>query len=116
MIQSLVGFASYVNFAHHISLLRQFVSIHARNNDNSTSAANEDDKVKSVSSVHGNNVWNSLKKRRGLDLSGSGHSGSARRGGFRAGTQGGQNADLSNNGGGGLIRIVSSTEMLSSMK
>lgn len=116
MIQSLVGFESYVNFAYHIALLRQFVSMHARKKANSTSAANEDDKIKTVSSVHGNNVWSSLKKRRGLDLSGSGRSGSARRGELGAGVLGGQDADLSNNGGGGIRRIASSAEILRSMK
>ncbi|KAL7535020.1 hypothetical protein ACHAXR_008017 [Thalassiosira sp. AJA248-18] len=66
MVKSMKTFALYETFAYHISLLRQFVSIHARNQG----AGDNDDA--NISSVHGNNVWNSLKKKRGLDGSGKG--------------------------------------------
>ena len=65
MIKALKDFATYESFAYHISLLRQFVSIHSRNNNS------KDDGSSSpvVSSVHGNNVFASLRKKRGLGAS-----------------------------------------------
>jgi len=65
MIKALKDFTTYESFAYHISLLRQFVSIHSRNNNS------KDDGSSSpvVSSVHGNNVFASLKKKRGLGAS-----------------------------------------------
>ena len=102
MIKSLNNFSSYENFAYHISLLRQFVSLQSRDNANK-----DDDSVKGVSSVHGNNVWNSLKKRRGLDASGGG----------KGGKGGGDANDWSvkSAGAGGMRRVVSATGMLSNM-
>ena len=110
MIKSLNNFSSYENFAYHISLLRQFVSLQSRDNTNK-----DDDSVKGVSSVHGNNVWNSLKKRRGLDTSGGGGRGFDGSGG--KGKWGGDN-DLSvkSTGAVGMRRVVSATGMLSNMK
>ena len=67
MIQALKNFNLYESFAYHISLLRQFVSIHGRNNPDGM-----DESEKGISSVHGNNVWSSFKKKRGLGASGHG--------------------------------------------
>jgi hypothetical protein len=113
MIKSLADFDSYQNFAYHISLLRQFVSKSSSSNNN-----DDDDSVKRVSSVHGNNVWNTLKSRRGLDSSGG-----KGMGGGGGGVGGmGDGGDLSTKsagvgvGGGGMRRIVSATGILSSMK
>lgn len=65
MIKALKDFTIYESFAYHISLLRQFVSIHSRNNNS------KDDGSSSpvISSVHGNNVFASLRKKRGLGAS-----------------------------------------------
>jgi len=111
MIKSLNNFSLYENFAYHISLLRQFVSLRSRDNANK-----DDDSVKGVSSVHGNNVWNSLKKRRGLDTSGGGRGFDASVG--KGGKVGGDNNDWSvkSAGAGGMRRVVSATGMLSNMK
>ncbi|KAL3806154.1 hypothetical protein ACHAXA_011196 [Cyclostephanos tholiformis] len=104
MIQSLANFSFYQNFAYHISLLRQFVSKTSSPNNN-----DDDDSIKRFSSVHGNNVWSTLKSRRGLDNSrGKGTGGSG---------VGGDGGDLSiKSVGGGMRRIVSATGILSSMK
>jgi hypothetical protein len=112
MIKSLNNFRSYENFAYHISLLHQFVSLQSRDNANK-----DDDSVKGVSSVHGNNVWNSLKKRRGLDTSGGGRGFDAS-GGGKGGKGGGDANDWSvkSAGAGGMRRVVSATGMLSNMK
>jgi hypothetical protein len=67
MIMGMSNFKVYVNFAYHISLLRQFVSTHTLKSGKSGGSSDE-----TVSSVHGNNVWASLKKKRGLDSSGHG--------------------------------------------
>jgi serine/threonine protein kinase len=143
MIQSLNSFELYENYAYHISLLRQFVSLHSKG----VPITNENDKRGGQgrssfvsSSVHGNNVWKSMKNIRGLDGSGSIRSTSgrsSRRGslptitkntnntGIGGGEKGGvvvateENADLSNGGsksGRGMRRIVSATGVLSSMK
>jgi hypothetical protein len=101
MIKSMNNFSLYENFAYHISLLRQFVSLQARNNSSSTNT--DDNSVKGVSSVHGNNVWNSLKKKRGLD-------GSDGQG------LGGGDADFSTKSSGGMRRVASATGILSNMK
>lgn len=72
MIEAQNNFKIYENFAYHISLLRQFVSIHTRRTGGDGSSVGGDSIIKSV---HGNNVWNSLKQRRGLGggLDSSGH-------------------------------------------
>lgn len=101
MIQALKGFNLYENFAYHISLLRQFVSIHARNNASDP----EDDDDAKISSVHGNNVWNSLKKKRGLG--GSGHGGD-KDSSIKSATN--------FKGSGSMRRISSATGALSAMK
>lgn len=65
MIKALKDFKLYESFAYHISLFRQFVSTQTRHK------GDFDGKDEgNISSVHGNNVWNSLKKKRGLDSSG----------------------------------------------
>jgi hypothetical protein len=105
MIRSMKNFYFYQRFAYHISLLRQFVSLHAQNNTtNNNSRGGGNDAV--PSSVHGNNVWNSLKMKRGLGASvhskdGSGH---------------GSTEILSMSMGmGGMRRIVTATGSLSTM-
>lgn len=102
MIRSMKNFQFYQRFAYHISLLQQFVSLHSQN----TRDGGNDAGI--PSSVHGNNVWNSLKKKRGLGSSvhskdGSGH---------------GKNADtlsMSIGMGSGMRRIVTATGSLSTM-
>jgi hypothetical protein len=73
MIQSLNNFDLYENYAYHISLLRQFVSLHSKGipitNENNKRGQGRSSFVSS--SVHGNNVWKSMKNIRGLDGSGS---------------------------------------------
>jgi len=68
MIQSLKNFASYENFAYHISLLRQFSRIHT---GGGVADADDDDDEK-ISSVHGSNVWKTLNKKKN-HLGSSGH-------------------------------------------
>jgi len=140
MIQSLNNFDLYENYAYHISLLRQFVSLHSKGipitNKNNKRGQGRSSFVST--SVHGNNVWKSMKNIRGLDASESIRSGrSSRRGslptitestntGVGVGEKRGkvvatedEYADLSNGGsksGRGMRRIVSATGMLSSMK
>jgi len=143
MIQSLNNFDLYENYAYHISLLRQFVSLHSKGipitNENNKRGQGRSSFVST--SVHGNNVWKSMKNIRGLDGSGSIRSASgksSRRGSLPmitknntdTGAIGGEKrgkvvatedeyADLSNGGsksGRGMRRIVSATGMLSSMK
>jgi len=140
MIQSLNNFDLYENYAYHISLLRQFVSLHSKGipitNKNNKRGQGRSSFVST--SVHGNNVWKSMKNIRGLDGSVSIRSGrSSRRGslptitestntGVGVGEKRGkvvatedEYADLSNGGsksGRGMRRIVSATGMLSSMK
>lgn len=140
MIQSLNNFDLYENYAYHISLLRQFVSLHSKGipitNENNKRGQGRSSFVST--SVHGNNVWKSMKNIRGLDGSVSIRSGrSSRRGslptitestntGVGVGEKRGkvvatedEYADLSNGGsksGRGMRRIVSATGMLSSMK
>lgn len=97
MVQALKNFNLYENFAYHISLLRQFVSIHTRDKV----ADSDDDSVKGISSVHGSNVWNSLKKKRGLG--GSGHGGDP------------DSSVKSNSSFKGMKRISTATGALSSM-
>jgi hypothetical protein len=104
MIGSMKNFHFYQRFAYHISLLRQFVSLHAQNNNNNNSRGGGNDAV--PSSVHGNNVWNSLKMKRGLGASvhskdGSGHG----------------NTEILglSMGMGGMRRIVTATGSLSTM-
>jgi hypothetical protein len=144
MIQSLNSFELYENYAYHISLLRQFVSLHSKGIPITTDSNKRGGQGRSSfvsSSVHGNNVWKSMKNIRGLDGSGSIRSTSgrsSRRGSLptitkstnNAGIGGGEkggvvvatedpNADLSNGGsksGRGMRRIVSATGVLSSMK
>ena len=65
MIKALKDFTTYESFAYHISLLRQFVSIHSRNNN----SKDGDSSSPVVSSVHGNNVFATLRKKRGLGAS-----------------------------------------------
>jgi hypothetical protein len=108
MIKSLANFDSYQYFAYHISLLRQFVGKSSSSNNN-----DDDDSVKRVASVHGNNVWSTLKSRRGLDSSGGKGMGGGGRG---TGDGGDLSTKSAGGGGGGMRRIVSSTGMLSSMK
>lgn len=73
MIQSLNNFDLYENYAYHISLLRQFVSLHSKGipitNENNKLGQGRSSFVST--SVHGNNVWKSMKNIRGLDGSGS---------------------------------------------
>mmetsp|Transcript_31665 Transcript_31665/g.54006 ORF Transcript_31665/g.54006 Transcript_31665/m.54006 type:complete len:301 (+) Transcript_31665:2-904(+) len=69
MIQAQKNFNLYQSYAYHISLLRQFVSIQTRSKISDKDAG---DNCKEASSVHGSNVWNSLKKKRGIDFSGHG--------------------------------------------
>ena len=143
MIQSLNNFDLYENYAYHISLLRQFVSLHSKGititNENNKHGQGRSSFVST--SVHGNNVWKSMKNIRGLDGSGSIRSASgksSRRGSLPmitknntdTGAIGGEKrgkvvatedeyADLSNGGsksGRGMRRIVSATGMRSSMK
>ena len=106
MIRSMKNFYFYQRFAYHISLLRQFVSLHNQNNNtsNNNSRGGGNDAV--PSSVHGNNVWNSLKMKRGLGASvhskdGSGHG----------------NTEIlgMSMGMGGMRRIVTATGSLSTM-
>ena len=104
MIRSMKNFHFYQRFAYHISLLRQFVSLHAQNNNNSNSRGGGNDAV--PSSVHGNNVWNTLKMKRGLGASvhskdSSGHG----------------NTEIlgMSMGMGGMRRIVTATGSLSTM-
>ena len=73
MIRTLNNFSLYETFAYHISLLRQFVSLHTRNDQGRRQDRRDSDE--NISSVHGNNVWNALRKKRGLDS--SGHRGDA---------------------------------------
>ena len=65
MIQSLKNFHLYENFAYHISLLRQFASIHTRNTGGGKGADGDEQ----VSSVHGSNVWSMLSKKKHLGSS-----------------------------------------------
>mmetsp|Transcript_375 Transcript_375/g.723 ORF Transcript_375/g.723 Transcript_375/m.723 type:complete len:290 (-) Transcript_375:170-1039(-) len=101
MIQALKNFHMYENFAYHISLLRQFVSIHTRNNGGKGADGDDDAQI---SSVHGNNVWSSLKKKRGLG--GSGHGGDR-----DSSTKSANNFK----GTGSMRRISSATGVLSAM-
>jgi hypothetical protein len=134
MIQSLNNFDLYENYVYHISLLRQFVSLHSKGipitNENNKHGQGRSSFVST--SVHGNNVWKSMKNIRGLDGSGSIRSASgksSRRGSLPmitknntdTGAIGGEKrgkvvatedeyADLSNGGsksGRGMRRIVS---------
>lgn len=100
MIQGLKNFNSYENFAYHISLLRQFVSLHARNGCGKDADGKDGE---NISSVHGSNVWNMLSKKK--NLGSSGHS---------------KDPDVStksNNSfkGGGMRKISTATGALSSM-
>lgn len=139
MIQSLNSFDLYENYAYHISLLRQFVSLHSKGititNENNKRGQDRSSFVST--SVHGNNVWKSMKNIRGLDASGSIRSASRRgslptitKNNTNTGAIGGekrvgvvakedQYADLSNSGSKsrrGMRRVVSATGVLSSMK
>lgn len=112
MIRSQRDFDLYQNFAYHISLLRNFVSIHSKNKGDG------DDDDRKITSVHGNNVWSSLKKKRGLGDSGKGSSGhgASGHGGSRHG--GNQHQDLSTRttgGLGGIRRVSTATGTLSAM-
>lgn len=106
MIRSMKNFQFYERFAYHVSLLQQFVSLHSQNTNTNTRNGGNDAGI--PSSVHGNNVWNSLKKKRGLGSSvhskdGSGH---------------GKNSDslsMSIGMGSGMRRIVTATGSLSTM-
>eukprot|EP00580_Thalassiosira_gravida_P016237 CAMPEP_0201662330 /NCGR_PEP_ID=MMETSP0494-20130426/4442_1 /ASSEMBLY_ACC=CAM_ASM_000839 /TAXON_ID=420259 /ORGANISM="Thalassiosira gravida, Strain GMp14c1" /LENGTH=601 /DNA_ID=CAMNT_0048140661 /DNA_START=326 /DNA_END=2127 /DNA_ORIENTATION=- len=73
LIQALKNFNLYENFAYHISLLRQFVSLHTRNARGGGRVGDSEDKE--ISSVHGQNVWSSLRKKRGLGGSHNGGGG-----------------------------------------
>jgi len=106
MVQALKNFNLYENFAYHISLLRQFVSMHTRDNRSGKGSDGDDDSTKGISSVHGSNVWNSLKKKRGLG--GSGHGASGHGGDPDGSTR-------SNNSFKGMKRISTATGALSSM-
>ncbi len=103
MIKSMKNFHFYQRFAYHISLLRQFVSLHSQ--DSSTRGGGNNDAI--PSSVHGNNVWNSLKKKRGLGASGHSKDGSGH----------GNTDTLNMSMGMGLSmrRIVTATGSLSTM-
>jgi len=111
LIQALKNFNSYENFAYHISLLRQFVSLHTRNTRGGGSGKVGDSEDKQVSSVHGQNVWSSLRKKRGL--------GGSTHGGYDPDSSGkSQSSHKSMAGGGmggGMRRITSATGALSSM-
>ncbi len=119
MIKDLNNFNLYKAFAYHISLLRQFVSIHARSNPGGAGGKGDGDD-KNPSSVHGNNVWQSLRKKRGLGTSGHGSSGhgSSGHGGWKSG---GNDPDYSTKSAivakstGGLRRINTATGTLSTM-
>ena len=73
MIQSLNNFNLYENFAYHISLLRQF----ERSGRMGGGGVGDDDGSEVISSVHGNNVWSTFKKKKENNrrLGASGHSG-----------------------------------------
>ena len=65
------AFSSYENYAYHISMLRQFVSLSNGNPDDKqrqTAISGSDCYQKSPErvSVHGGNVWSTLKSTRKL--------------------------------------------------
>jgi hypothetical protein len=101
MILSLKHFQFYKQFAYHISLLWQFVSLHSQNR-------NSDENSSIPSSVHGGNVWNTMRKKRGLGASGHSKDGSG---------HGGKEYDFSTGKGVGMgmRRIVTATGSLSAM-
>lgn len=70
-IQALKSFKLYENFAYHISLLRQFASVHTRYTSGGKGSDGDDEKI---SSVHGSNVWSTMVRKK-KHLGSSGHGG-----------------------------------------
>lgn len=95
MIRTLKDFNLYESFAYHISFLRQFVSSKRRTQMDASES-------KSTKSVHGGNVWSSMRARRGLGDS------STRKGNAF-------NNDMSIKSVGGLRRVNTATGTLSNL-
>jgi hypothetical protein len=106
MIRSLKDFNFYESLSYHISFFRQFVSTSKRtrqgskkgglfNLDGSNSIRN--------TSVHGGNVWSSMRKKRGLGDS------STRKGNVY------NSNDVSVKSGGGMRRVNTATGTLSTL-
>lgn len=114
MARALKDFGSYESFAYHISFLRQFVSTKTRTRQGSKKGGifNMDGSgsVKHVSSVHGGNVWNSMRVRRGLGDS------STRKGNANPDFMPVFNNDMSAKSAGGMRRVNTATSALASMK
>jgi hypothetical protein len=66
------AFKSYENYAYHVSMLRQFVSLSSGtkgvNGNNLDSSGHSDKSIGKVSSVHGGNVWNTFKSSRKMNV------------------------------------------------
>ena len=105
MIRTLKNFNLYESFAYHISFLRQFVSPKRRTRQGSKKGGlflMDASESKSIRSVHGGNVWNSMKARRGLGDS------STRKGNAF-------NNDMSVKSAGGMRRVNTATGTLSNL-
>jgi serine/threonine protein kinase len=109
MIRSLKDFKLYESFAYHISFLRQFVSTKTRTRQGSKKGVlfNMDgsNSIKHTSSVHGGNVWSSMRVRRGLGDSST----------RKNNTNGMFANDMSVKSVGGLRRVNTATGTLSTL-
>ena len=104
MIRAQKNFNVYESFAYHISFFRQFVSSKRRVRQGSKKGVFQMDasESKSTRSVHGGNVWSSMRARRGLGDS------STRKGNAF-------NNDMSVKSAGGLRRVNTATGTLSNI-
>lgn len=105
MIKTLKDFNFYESFAYHISFLRQFVSTKGRTRQGSKkSGLFQGDGSNSIrnTSVHGGNVWSSMRKKRGLGDS------STRKGNVFGN-------DISVRSAGGMRRVNTATGTLSTL-
>lgn len=104
MIKTLKDYFLYESFAYHISFLRQFVSTSRRTRQGSKKGGLfQGDGSNSVrnTSVHGGNVWSSMRKKRGLGDS------STRKGNIFG--------DTSVRSAGGMRRVNTATGTLSTL-
>ena len=108
------AYASYENYAYHISMLRQFVSISRGKKDSNgktlDTSQSSDRSIGKISSVHGGNVWNTFKSSRKVSVNRGGRL-------ARDNDDSARGGDLSvrSQPGGGMRRINTATGALSSL-
>jgi len=117
MIRSLKDFSLYESFAYHISFLRQFVSTKTRTRQGSKKGGlfnmdGSNNSIKHTSSVHGGNVWSSMRVIRGLGDSSTRKGDSSTR---KGNANGALYNDMSVKSAGGMRRVNTATATLSSL-